>query len=119
MTKLTFYGAVNEIGGNKILLEDKVMDGTKTESRRLSKQTYKPDSTHGITNRRYQKAQAHIQILKAYPQRLLDVTEEQAKAEGFNTLTEFLEYWTKNIKPLIPWQTIKAYKFQKIKKDSK
>ena len=26
MTKLTFYGAVNEIGGNKILLED---NGTK------------------------------------------------------------------------------------------
>jgi ribonuclease J len=26
MTKLTFYGGVNEIGGNKILLEDK---GTK------------------------------------------------------------------------------------------
>jgi len=23
MTKLTFYGGVNEIGGNKILLEDK------------------------------------------------------------------------------------------------
>jgi hypothetical protein len=30
MTKLTFYGGVNEIGGNKILLEDKNTTFSKT-----------------------------------------------------------------------------------------
>jgi len=29
MTSLTFYGGVNEIGGNKILLEDKDARSTK------------------------------------------------------------------------------------------
>lgn len=90
------------------------MDGTKTQTRRASKQTYKVGRTYDVTCRRYQKSQSHIQILNAYPQRLFNVTEEQAKAEGFNNLAEFLQAWKKISGYLIPWQTVNAYEFQSV-----
>jgi hypothetical protein len=92
------------------------MDGTKTQTRRLSKQTYKVGRIYGASRRRYQKSQAYIQILNAFPQRLFNVTEEEAKAEGFNNLTEFLEWMTKNQGYFIPWQTVNAYEFHKTEK---
>jgi len=91
----------------------KVMDGTKTQTRRLSKRTYKAGTTYGVTCRRYQRSQAHIRVQRAWQQRLFNVTEEEAKAEGFNNLAEFLEAWIKINGYFIPWQTVNAYEFQK------
>ncbi len=92
----------------------KVMDGTKTQTRRIHKRTLKVGRTYGVTCRRYQKSQGHIKILRASPQRLFNVTEEEAKAEGFNNLAEFLEAWIKINGYLIPWQTVTTYEFQQV-----
>lgn len=105
----------------------KVMDGTKTQTRRIHKRTLKVGRTYGATCRRYQKPQTHITILQAFPQRLMGVTEEQAHAEGFPNLAAFFEEWKviNGIKingklvlvaPIIPWQTVNAYEFHKTEK---
>ena len=94
----------------------KVLDGSKTQTRRIHKRALKVGRTYGVTSRRYQKPAGHITILRAFPQRLRDVTEEDAKAEGFNNLAEFLEAWIKINGYLIPWQTITAYEFHKTEK---
>ncbi len=52
MTSLTFYGGVNEIGGNKILLEDKdtrvFLDFGKSFSRRAK--STDPKTDHLVNN---------------------------------------------------------------------
>lgn len=56
MTSLTFYGGVNEIGGNKILLEDKdtkvFLDFGKSFSRRASyfEEYLNPRTSNGIVD---------------------------------------------------------------------
>ena len=90
----------------------KVIDGSKTQTRRGTARTYKVGRTYGVTCRRYQKSQAHIQILKAQQQRLCDISLADVKAEGFNTLEEFKETWIKINGSWNPDQTVTAYKFQ-------
>ena len=97
----------------KVLLM-KIIGGNKTQTRRLGRRTYKVGKAYGITCRRYQKSQAYIKIQRSWSQRLFNVTEKEAKAEGFINLTEFLEYWKKINGYLIPWQTVKAYEFKKV-----
>ena len=100
----------------KPLLE-KVMDGTKTQTRRGTTRTYKVGRTYGVTCRRYQKSQAHIQILQAKEQRLGDITLADVKAEGFQTLEEFKQAWIKIDGSWNPEQTVTAYQFKLIKKE--
>ena len=93
------------------------MDGTKTQTRRLSKRTYKAGRTYGVRSRRFDKSAAHIQILQAQQQRLGDITLEDVKAEGFGSLDEFKETWIKINGEWNPDQTIAAYEFKLIKKN--
>ena len=96
----------------------KIMDGTKTQTRRLSKRTYKAGRTYGVRSRRFDKSTAHIQILQAQQQRLGDITLEDVKAEGFNTLEEFKDTWIKINGFWNPEQIITAYEFQLVKSKS-
>jgi hypothetical protein len=95
----------------KPLLE-KIIDGSKTQTRRTSKQTYKVGQTYGVTCRRYQKSQGHIQILNAKQPRLGDITQEDVKAEGFQTLDEFKETWIKINGEWNLNQLVTAYEFR-------
>jgi hypothetical protein len=92
-------------------LIEKILDGSKTQTRRLSKQTYKAGRTYGVTCRRYQKSQAHIQILQAKQQRLGDITREDVKAEGFQTIEEFKETWRKINREWNPDLIVTVYEF--------
>lgn len=64
---------------------------------------------------RYRKPPAKVKIEKTWSQRIFDVTEEEAKAEEFKNLADFLERWKKINEYLIPWQTVIAYEFKMIK----
>ncbi len=90
------------------------MDGSKTETRRAGKIKYKVGKVYGVTWKRFQKSQGHIRIKTHFEQRLWDMTEEQARAEGFDNLSKFFEFWVKNTGCLIPWQTVDTYLFSKI-----
>jgi N4-acetylcytidine amidohydrolase len=102
-------------------LAEKVRAGRKTQSRRISKVRYREGSVQPVQeNYKPGKAKDHIKINRRYEQKLGDVTEEQAIAEGFNNLEEFKAEWcaiTK--KPWNPEQIVTAYEFELIKRDSR
>lgn len=99
-------------------LAAKVRTGEKTQTRRTSKIRYREGSIQPIQESYNQKAKDHIKINKRYEQRLGDMTEEQAKAEGFQSLSEFKKEWVEITKQQWnPEQTVTAYEFQLIKKN--
>jgi len=97
----------------------KVLDGSKTQSRRIHKRALKVGHTYGITCRRYQKSQGHITILRTSQQRLGDITLEDAKAEGFSNIEEFREAWININGAWNPEQTVTAYEFRLCSKINK
>ena len=102
----------------RIHLAAKVRAGAKTQTRRTSKIRYREGSIQPIQENYNQKAKDHIKINKRYEQKLGDMAEEDAKAEGFENLDEFKKEWEKITKqPWNPEQTVTAYKFQLIKKN--
>lgn len=90
--------------------------GAKTRTCRVSRIKYKVGSFQPIQENFKEKAKDHIKITSRYQQRLCDVTEEQARAEGFSNLTAFLEWMVKNQAPFFPWRTVDAYEFFHVKR---
>jgi N4-acetylcytidine amidohydrolase len=99
-------------------LADQIRKGNKTQTRRISKIEYQEGSIQPIQENYKDKAKTHIKINKKYKQKLGDVTEQQAKAEGFQNLTEFKAEWVKITKhPWNPDQLVTAYEFELLKKE--
>ncbi len=99
-------------------LAARVKAGTKTQSRRVSKIRYREGSIQPIQeNYKPGKAKDHIKINRRYEQKLGDMTEEQAKAEGFQSLEEFQKEWDAITKqPWNPEQFVTVYEFTLIEK---
>ena len=96
----------------------KIINGTKTQTRRLKKHgsylrgeiVYETHIKDGITEKkikwkrgkdytvqagRGKKGLLKITITKIRKQKLLDITEQDAKAEGFKNVNEFLKEFSK------------------------
>jgi hypothetical protein len=102
-------------------LAEKVRAGRKTQTRRIAKIWYREGSVQPIQeNYKPGKAKDHIKIDRRYEQRLGDVTEDQAVAEGFQSLAEFKEEWIKITRqPWNPDQVVTAYEFRLCSKTGK
>ena len=96
----------------------KVLDGSKVQTRRCaSKMRYRVGSIQPIKTTYYEKAQGHVQIKRRFEQRLADMTEEEAKAEGYENLEAFRKEWPQITKhPLDLKETVTAYEFHKTEK---
>ena len=92
-------------------LATKVLDGTKTQTRRCTKKKYRVGSIQPVKTSYYEKTQGHIQINRRFEQRLSDMTEEEARAEGFNSIAEFKQAWKAINGSWNPDQTVTAYEF--------
>jgi hypothetical protein len=100
----------------------KVLDGSKTQTRRrrTSKVRYRVGSIQPVKTTYYEKAQGHIKIKRRFEQRLLDMTEEEAKAEGYSNLEAFRKEWPQITKqPLNLQETVTAYEFDRAAKTGK
>lgn len=97
----------------------KILNSSKTQTRRSSARTYKVGRVYGISCRRYQKPQAHIQILQARKQRLGEISEEDVRKEGFSNMEEFREAWQTIYGSWDPEQLVTAYEFTLIREDDK
>jgi hypothetical protein len=89
----------------------KVLDGSKTQTRRIHKRNLKVGRTYGVTCRRYDKAVGYITILRTSQQRLGDITLEDAKAEGFSNIEEFKKAWISINGEFNAEQMVTAYEF--------
>lgn len=92
-------------------LLEKVMEGRKTQTRRIHKRMWKVGRTYGIRTAYYERSRASIAITGRFQQRLGDITKEEATKEGFRSLEEFKEEWIKIYGSWTPNQQVTAYEF--------
>jgi hypothetical protein len=76
-----------------------VLDGSKTQTRRSSDR-YSVGHTYAVQPGRGKRAVAQIKVLSTRPERLLDISEQDARAEGFfphpplySARDLFMQYW--------------------------
>jgi len=74
-------------------LLDLVISGRKTQTRRLHKHALKEGQAYNLKKNWYENTGYYIRIKKVYPQKLGDISEEEARKEGFSSLDEFRDAW--------------------------
>jgi len=75
-------------------LVEKILKGEKTQTRRLNGK-YKVGNIYAVCTRWYSPAVAWIKITGKRTERLGDISLEDVKKEGFNSLEEFKAFWIK------------------------
>lgn len=71
---------------------EKILDGEKTQTRRISKPRVKPGSTYKL-RRGYNPIPEFIEIEEVFQQKLGEITPEDVLKEGFNSFQEFIQEW--------------------------
>jgi hypothetical protein len=95
----------------KDLLE-MVLSGRKTQTRRLHKNLLKEKQKYVVKRNWYKNTEYYIQIKKVYPQKLGDVSEEEAHKEGFSGLDEFRDAWIRINGSWDPEVVVTVYEFE-------
>ena len=76
-----------------------ILDGEKTVTRRLIRNHEKakrpaiPGKIHKLKMDRTKKTFGEILILSCFPEQIKDLTEEEARKEGFSSLRNYLDYF--------------------------
>jgi hypothetical protein len=92
-----------------------VLEGKKTQTRRTHRRLWTVGRAYGIRDRWFTKPEAKILILRRFGQRLSEITKEDARKEGFETLDEFKAAWKEIYKTWNPEQVVIAYEFRLLK----
>jgi hypothetical protein len=91
----------------------KVLEGSKTQTRRIHKVTLKPGRTYAARCNRFEKAQARILITAARREKLGDITLADAKKEGFANIEQFRTAWLIINGTWKPDQIVTVYDFER------
>lgn len=79
--------------------KDKILSKDKDITRRLpaknGRRPATPNATHKIKIDRTPKTYGHIKIISVRMEKLGDITESEAKREGFKSVREYLNYFKK------------------------
>jgi len=100
----------------KRTLFGKILSGEKTASRRpmerkRGRRVYEVGEKVGIRNG-YVKPKAHVVITRRYRQKIGNMTDEDAKKEGFKDLEEFKRVWKRLYGKWNPNRVIWVYEFK-------
>lgn len=101
-------------------LIQKIREGRKTQTRRTSKRRYKVDRRYGIRSSRFRRSEAHIVIKRRFEQKLGEISSEDIKKEGFDSLEEFRKAW-EEINGKGSWDTeqiVTVYEFRLVRPNS-
>ncbi|MBN1358121.1 ASCH domain-containing protein [Candidatus Bathyarchaeota archaeon] len=90
----------------------RILQKRKTQTRRLHKRKWQVGRNYAITDRWFSKPKGHIRIKRLFQQRLGDVSEDEAKAEGYESLADFQEDWKAITGYWNPDETVTAYEFE-------
>ncbi|MEM3566915.1 MAG: ASCH domain-containing protein [Candidatus Bathyarchaeia archaeon] len=91
-----------------------ILEGRKTQTRRL-KPLWKEGCIYPIMDDYSEGPKGYVRIIRCWQQRLGDITPEEAKAEGFNSLEEFKATWIRLYGFWQPEIFVYAIEFQLIK----
>jgi hypothetical protein len=100
-------------------LIDMVISGRKTQTRRLHKNVLKVGRIYSVKRSWYKNTDQYIQITKVYSQKLGDVSEEEARKEGFGSLDEFRDVWIRINGGWDPEMEVTVYEFELAEPPSK
>lgn len=89
-----------------------ILQKLKTQTRRRHKRKWQVGRTYTFTDRWFGKPQGYIKIKRRFQQRLGDVSEQEAKAEGYESLADFREDWKSIIGDWNPDETVTVYEFE-------
>jgi len=89
-----------------------VLQGRKTQTRRLHRHRLRPGKIYQLKDNYYGQPQGFIKIKRRFEQRLGDMTEEEARAEGVKDLADFRELWKSINGDWSPDQVVTAYEFE-------
>ena len=89
-----------------------VLQGRKTQTRRLHKHRLRPGRVYQLRDNYYGKPQGFIKVKRRFEQRLGDMTEEDAKAEGVKDLADFQVLWKSINGSYSPDQVVTIYEFE-------
>jgi len=90
----------------------KVLDGSKTQTRRISRYRLKIGKAYAVRSKMLEPAQARIIIARAWRQQLRDLTPEDVRKEGFTNFMEFRQAWIEIYGSWNPDQIVTAYEFR-------
>jgi hypothetical protein len=95
-----------------------ILKGEKTQTRRLSGKSanYKVGYAYSIRDKWFSKAQGYILITRKFRQKLGDISPEDAKKEGYNSLDEFRAVWIKINGSWKPDEIVTSYEFELARK---
>ena len=91
----------------------KIVRGEKTMTRRTHKLTLKVGKIYSIRSRYFEKSKEYIKITRKFQQRLGDITLEDIRKEGYETLEGFKCAWIEINGKWNPDQLVWVYEFEK------
>ena len=90
----------------------RILQKHKTQTRRTHKRKWQVGRTYTIIDQWFGKPQGCIKIKRLFQQRLGELSEEEAKAEGYESLADFREDWKSITGDWNPDETVTAYEFE-------
>ena len=90
----------------------KILEGKKTQTRRLGKYQLKVGRVYGIKDRWFAKATAYVRITRRFKQRLGDISTEDLQKEGYRNIWEFQAAWIRMHKHWNPDAIVTVYEFK-------
>jgi len=94
----------------------KILHEEKTQTRRTHKHTWKIGEVYALRDQWFRKPQGYILITRKFRQRLGEISLEDVKKEGYNSLKEFCNAW-EEINGKGSWdpeQTVTVYEFKNV-----
>lgn len=89
-----------------------VLQRRKTQTRRIQKQELAVGRTYGIRSTWFEKPKAYIRITRKFYQKLGEISLEDVRKEGFQSLDDFKHAWENIYGEWTPEQTVIAYEFE-------
>lgn len=88
-----------------------ILEGRKTQTRRVHKHTWQLGKTYPIRTSYFGKPEGYIRIVRKFRQRLGDISQEDVRKEGFRSVEEFREVWVAIHGCWDPAQIVWVYEF--------
>lgn len=89
-----------------------ILEGRKTQTRRIHRREWKAGRTYVLRTSWYGKPEGYIIITRKFRQRLGDISLEDVKREGFDSFQEFRRAWTEIHGSWDPEETVIVYEFR-------